>query len=706
MAKKDPTSPEWLSRCVDIVTAFSDGSRERDGKPGWTLYLTLPPYSDLKAFGSKWRGLGENVAQVLTDNNVISEVLVSEKNNPRTQYFITQEGNFSNFEDYILNHFENMFGPIMGEQASSWKAKLEQSRPSMSCESPGKLASELEKAYSTDSNIRPDFFSLYPDVKAAIAKTKTNPHDMSLLPALLAARNNIESSCPEKIQDLASCIDGILNYKNSMRMKMEIWTERAFIPMSAPYLANLFKSQSGDIVSFNNPSDYFRKLSQQVFGEEFSKSPRMTLESAGIFNSKTFPVSPFRLRTVNPQVSVKDHDVILKTGWLQSRLHWKLQNALVTELVKTYGSAVSVFDSKKNTKTKYPDPFGVETINTLQVTIKTKSIDEATRVAVDVGSLVDSLYVKDHAPATGRFAGVDTQLRQETDIISEKVQEVQETKLEKKQNMKVENRIVPYAAKAAVYIQVADKELMGSLNEAINETLVSRPEWNIVPSVGSNYASIHLNAPRTGEACGLAERSIVAAEVSKRYKDKTGQDDFAVRYPDSGYKVEVSRRKINPMDKNDESAGIYIKIPSAFSSGGLLEEKFIEDESFADTLDDVSKGFCLLNEEFGRGAKSKSILKLCTPASSQMEIYTKTWLYKIKPQDDEEAKIKEIKTAVEERVTEFFTPEVPIILDWMPDRSARKLETINNEIDVFALKWIESCGSDILENREPDIIER
>ena len=104
----------------------------------------------------------------------------------------------------------------------------------------------------------------------------------------------------------------------------------------------------------------------------------------------------------------------------------------------------------------------------------------------------------------------------------------------------------------------------------------------------------------------------------------------------------------------------------------------------------------MLNEEFGRGARTKSILKLCAPASSPLEVYTRTWLYRIKPEDSEDQKTGEIRKAVEERVSDLFPPDVPVELDWMPDRAARKLETINSEIEAFSSRWTDTCGAEIL----------
>ena len=693
MAKKDPSSPEWLARCTDIVTAFSDGSRDRNAGPGWSMYITLPPFSDLGEFGSGWRRLAEHAAEFISDRGMISEVLVSKDGNPRTQYFITKDGGFRDLEDHILGNFEKMFGPVMGPAASVWKNRLEQARPTASADTPGKLAAELEQAFPAGA------FTALPDVKAVLDRSGTDEFGMGLLPVLISARGAIETKFPEHKQALASCIDGLLNYRNTMRMKTEIWVERAFMPISAPYLAPLFKSQSGDTPSFADAADYWKKLSQQVFSEEFSKMPRMALESAGITNSKTFPVSPFRLRTGAPFAVAKDKEVQVKFGWLQARLHWKLQNAVIAEITKVFPGA-EVTDSRdiSKQKMKYPDPFGIETINTQQVSVKTQSPDDARQTADEINSLISSLYLAGHRPAIGRFEGVDTRLRSETDVIAEKQASDQESRLEKRRSMKISDRIVPYSSKSAVYIQVADSKLPEALYEAINETIAAHPAWNVAvsPDGMSNYISLHLNSPRTGEGCGLAERSIIAREVSRRYMEKTGEDRFPVEYPDSGYRIEVSRRKINPQDKNDESAGIYIKIPSAFAPGGSLEEKSIEDESFIEGLDPVSKGFCMLNEEFGRGARTKSILKLCAPASSPLEVYTRTWLYRIKPEDSEEQKTAEIKKAVEERVSDLFPPDVPVELDWMPDRAARKLETINSEIEAFSSRWKDTCGAEIL----------
>ena len=693
MAKKDPSSPEWLARCTDIVTALSDGSRDKTAGAGWSMYITLPPFSDLRGFGESWHKLAEHAAELISDRGIVSEVLVSKGGNPRTQYFMTRNGGFRDLEDHVLGSFEEAFGPIMGPAASVWKNRLEQTRPTASADVPGKLAADLETAFPAGA------FAALPDVREALDKTGSDAFGMGLLPVLISARGAIETKFPDHKQALASCIDGLLNYRNTMRMKTEIWIERAFLPISAPYLAPLFKSQSGETPSFADAADYWRKLSQHVFSEEFSKMPRMALESAGIANSKTFPVSPFRLRTGAPFAVAKEREVQVKFGWLQARLHWKLQNAVIAELTRVFPGA-EVTDSRDSSKQKmkYPDPFGIETINTQQISVKAKSPDEAGQIADEMNSLISSLYLTGHRPAAGRFEGADVRLRSETDVITEKQVSDQESRLEKKRSMKISDRIVPYASKSAVYIQVAGSNLPEALYEAIKETIAAHPAWNVaVSSDGmSNYISLHLNSPRTGEGCGLAERGIIAHEVSRLYKEKTGEDRFPVEYPDSGYRIEVSRRKINPQDKNDESAGIYIKIPSAFAPGGSLEEKSIEDESFIEGLDPVSKGFCMLNEEFGRGARTKSILKLCAPASSPLEVYTRTWLYRIKPEDSEDQKTGEIRKAVEERVLSLFPPDVPVELDWMPDRAARKLETINSEIEAFSSRWTDTCGAEIL----------
>lgn len=685
MAKKDPSTPEWITRCVDTVIAVSDGSREKDQQAGYSLFITLPPFSDLGSFSLYWRKMTEKAVDILTSENVISEVKIDGKSHRRTQYLLSDTGGFREAENRILGLYEEMFGDIMGDSASMWKTRLEQTRPTASMELPGKMASELEKLLPADA------VQSIPDLKTALAKAKSDPYDLGLLPVLVSAKGAIETKAPKSASALTECIDGLLNYRNAIRMKSELWIERAMLPLSSPYLGPLFRSQSGETPSFRNPEDYYNKLSQYVFSEEFSKTPRMTLESAGVFNSKTFPVSPFRLRAGAPYVTVRDSEVSVKFGWLQARLHWKLETAVLNALTEHFGNTATLTDSRKNSKVKYPDPFGLETINTQQLNIMTKNPAEAQKTAVEIDNLLKSLYEKDFvAKETGSpYDKMAEILVKETDLITQKSQSDRDRQIEKKRSMKIEDRIVPYANKPSVYIQVVGDKLPVPLYEAIKETLAGRPDWRTVLPNGSstNYISLHLSAAHTSEAAGLAERHNVAYEVNRRYQEKTGEDRFPVQYPDTGYKIEVTKRRINPQDKTDETAGIYVKLPITFVPGGVLEEKAMEDDSIVENLDPVSKGFYDLGEEFGRGAQIKSMFKLFTPASSPLEAYTRTWLYKVKPDDNAEDKLNDIKNLLDSRIAELFPADVPIEIDWMPDKAARKLDSVNGEIESFINKW-------------------
>ncbi|NCB75274.1 MAG: hypothetical protein EOM51_11125, partial [Clostridia bacterium] len=389
MAKKDPASPEWITRCVDSVLAVSDGSREKDLKAGYSIFLTLPPFSDLGSFSGQWRKMAEHALEALTSANAISEVKIDGKAHPRTQYLLSGEGGFREAEDKILGMYGEMFGEIMGDCAEMWKARLEQSRPTDSMDKPGKMAAELEKS------IPASVIDSIPDLKSALARVKNDPYDLSLLPALIGAKGAVEAKAPAAVPAMTECMDALLGYRNSMRMKSELWMERAFLPLSSPYLSPLFRSQSGETPSFRNISDYYGKLAQQVFGEDFSKTPRMALESAGVFNAKTFPVSPFKLRAGAPYVTAKDSDVSVRFGWLQARLHWMLETAVLNALAEKFGAAATLIDSRKNSKVRYPDPFGLETINTQQLNIRMKSPEEARQTAGEIGTFLKSLYEKD-----------------------------------------------------------------------------------------------------------------------------------------------------------------------------------------------------------------------------------------------------------------------------------------------------------------------
>ena len=692
MAKKDPASPEWITRCVDSVLAVSDGSREKDLKAGYSIFLTLPPFSDLGSFSGQWRKMAEHALEALTSANAISEVKIDGKAHPRTQYLLSGEGGFREAEDKILGMYGEMFGEIMGDCAEMWKARLEQSRPTDSMDKPGKMAAELEKS------IPASVIDSIPDLKSALARVKNDPYDLSLLPALIGAKGAVEAKAPAAVPAMTECMDALLGYRNSIRMKSELWIERAFLPLSSPYLAPLFRSQSGETPSFRNISDYYGKLAQQVFGEDFSKTPRMALESAGVFNAKTFPVSPFKLRAGAPYVTAKDSDVSVRFGWLQARLHWMLETAVLNALAEKFGAAATLIDSRKNSKVRYPDPFGLETINTQQLNIRMKSPEEARQTAGEIGTFLKSLYEKDFVPVNigEDYRILAEKLIKETDLISQKAQSDIDRRMEKKRSMKIENRIVPYANKPSVYIQVVGEKLPIPLYEAIKETLESYPDWKTVLPNGNStsYISLHLSAPHTSEAAGLAERHSIAYEVSRKYTEKTGENKFPVQYPDSGYRIEVTKRRINPQDKTDETSGIYVKLPVTFVPGGVLEEKSMEDDSIIDDLDPVSRGFYDLGEEFGRGAQKKSIFKLFTPASSPLETYTRTWLYKIKPDDNEEEKLGSIKDLLESRIAELFPADVPLEIDWMPDKAARKLDAVNSDIDAFAGRWADMYAAE------------
>ena len=138
----------------------------------------------------------------------------------------------------------------------------------------------------------------------------------------------------------------------------------------------------------------------------------MALESAGVFNAKTFPVSPFKLRAGAPYVTAKDSDVSVRFGWLQARLHWMLETAVLNALAEKFGAAATLIDSRKNSKVRYPDPFGLETINTQQLNIRMKSPEEARQTASEIGTFLKSLYEKDFVPVN---IGEDYRILAETD---------------------------------------------------------------------------------------------------------------------------------------------------------------------------------------------------------------------------------------------------------------------------------------------------
>lgn len=686
MPKKNPATAEWLSRCVDVTVSVTDGKSENDRQEGYTLFVTIPPYADLERKSADLNAISNKVVKEMLGEKRNASVKVGAKYLPTNQYSFYGKGSFDKLEDFVLSKFDAM-SPILGVTADKWKKNLETFRPSrttnpnpgtaMARFSPEELAKLCE----------------FPNIKLAIQETQADPYSLKLSSVLKENRAAVVAQFGEELgRKLDETESDISSYKNNIRQKMEIWLTRAFLPLSAPYMAPLFKNNTGEPVSFDSPDEYYSRLCDKAFSEDFSKMPMMTLASTGVINCKVFPVSPWRLHVQTPRVQTNGKSVVVKFNWMQSHMHWQLTNTIL-DMLKSKYPETSVTDSRKRNTggtNKYPDPFGLETMYTLTATIPMQ--DEKTADSLERGlqPVLDKLYVDDGLAVSEPLQRTVDNLRKSADLITKQLDKNHEAAEEQRRTMKVENRIVPFAAKSAIFIQVKDAEIPKALLEACNEAIKDHPDWkinSINESKGAMYQSIFLNSSHTSEGAGLAERFALANEVADKFEQKTGERSFNVESPDGGFTIEVSKRHINAQDKTDDSEGIYVKFPNAVAEGGKLYEKSIEDESFADSLDPVSKGFYNFGEEFGKSSARKSMLKLFTPASSPLESYTRTWMYKLKKEDDVAAKEASIKQLIEERKAELFPSDAVVSIDWMPDRAARKLAEVNQEIKLFASNW-------------------
>lgn len=693
MAKKNPASAEWLSRCVDITASITDGYKEKDEQSGYTIFISVPPYSDLGKEGNDFNLLSnEAIMKIFNKTFPDMTMLVSDKGLPTCLYSIYGHGTYKEMEDMILKNYQAMSG-ILGESVSKWISKLESSRPSASGEiKPLEYMSNLLK-YK-------DKLGDYPALLAAMEETEKDPYCIKTLNVLSERRQGqttTEIIC-ERLQDnglkaaISETVDGLNTYKNTMRQKSEIWLARAFAPLSAPYMAPLFKNNTGQAPIFRDMQDYYNKLADKVFSDDFAGSAKMSLEATGIMNSQMFHVSPYRVHITPPSAKANGKEVVVKTNWMHNRLHWKLLNNIEHMLNAKY-QGIQVKDSRDNSKgrQKRPDPYGLDTMFTKTLYIPLNNSGEAEALSKGLQKVFDALYVNPNIELSQPLTTTVSKLREMSDLVSVQVKNEQEAEESRMKNIKIEDRIMPYAAGACVYIQIDGSKggkLPKELYEAINETIAEHPGWTADAANGSYsaYLSIKLRSSFQGEGAGLAERYMVANEIAKRYQEKAGDDRFKVTDPDEGFTVEAYKRFINPKDKDDKTEGLYIKIPTVFAAGGVLDTKAIEDESVIDSLDPVSRGFFDLGEEFGRAASRRSLFKMFVPASSTMESYTRTFMYKLKPEDGPQ-KEAEIKALLENRIAELFPERTNVRINWMPDREAMKLEDVNKGIKSFKQQW-------------------
>lgn len=678
MAKKNPNSPEWLARCVDAAVAFSDGSKMRDPNDqfsSWDMYVTIPRFFGMGTASTEWN---KNTRELL--NTIGTPLLDSNRaKSGRVQYHVSGKESFMDFEDTILKLYDTeIMDEMTGGIANKWKKMLETHRPTI--EVPIDL-SEIEQIHDIIESKRETLSSAITEAWDKVYNPASEPS--SYLPVLiniaaLTTDTELNSLCK-------SAADKISEYRNTIRVKEENWLTKAMTPIAAPFAVMAIKTdKDGKTPEFKSREEYSEALLKRMFSDDAGKI-RAQLESVGVLSSKVFPVSSFKTNAVEPKVFVKDNEISVNFSWIHQRFNWALTNNILNHLEKDF--TAGIMDSRKANRQKFPDPFGLETLNTQRAVIKLSDPGEAASIGEKLKNMLAVFYSpekpeeiisKDYAYA----------IAEESDLIKQRVEDIKAEREARSSSLIIEDRIVPYPSKCAIYVQLTDSNNVPAISAAIDETIKKHPEWhkgNV--ALNRDYASIHINSEHTKEGAGFAERYKVAETLKEEIAKATGKE-FPVKYPNTGFNIEVSVRRMNAQDKTDETAGIFVKIPLAMVQGGRLEEEVLNDPDVIEKYDSISRGLYDLGESFGKNSGSKNMLRLFTPKSSQMETYTTTWAYKFKEDDDQFAKLKELKGILENKISDLFGDNTSYIhLDWLPDREARKLKAYNKQIQDFSKNW-------------------
>ena len=684
MAKKNPNSPEWIARCIDAAAAFSDGSKMQTKKdsytPTWDLYITVPRFFGMgedsaKEWNKTIRAMLDSIGAPLLDS--------SPTKFGRVQYHIAGCNSFRNFEDTLLSLYDTPeMDEITGGTAAAWKKMLNDARPTVRSEIniTDKLdeINRLMESAKQNGTLPKETADLWNEIYLDI--------DNSTLYPIL--KSVAETAQDEKLAALCRDVSATISeYRNTVRMQEENWMAKALAPLASPFEILAIKANKDGFPEFNSRAEFSEALMKRMFSDDAPKI-RALLENVGVLSTKVFPVSVFRAAAAEPRVFVSGKEVSVNFNWQHQRFNWPLTNNMLNFLEKNYGAVIT--DSRKTNK-KFPDPFGLETLNTQRAVIKANSEQEANEIADTIGKALKVFYSPNkHVSVNKDEKEMIEKLAAESDLIGKRMQDIKAEKDAKSTSLIIENRILPYPAKCAVYVQIADQNISKGIEKAVEKTIEKYPEWRMGNVFSArDYTSFHINSDHTKEGAGFAERYAVASYLSQAIKEETGQD-FPVAYPTNKFNIEVSVRRMNVQDKTDETSGIFVKVPLAMVQGGRLEEEVINDPDYVENFDPVSKGLVELNESFGKNSGSKNMLRMFVPKNAQLETYTNTWAYKLKENDDPESKLADLKNILEDKISDLFGEDaVYINLDWLPDRDARKLKEYNKQIQAFSKSWNE-----------------
>lgn len=678
MAKKNPNSPEWLARCVDTAVAFSDGSKMKDFKDqfsSWDMYVTIPRFFGMGNASTEWnknaRELLDAIGTPLLDSSRVKS--------GRVQYHVSGKESFKNFEDTILKLYDTeIMDEMTGGIANKWKSMLEAHRPTTEVLID---LSEIEQIHNIIESKRGTLSSAITEAWDKVYNPVSEPS--SYLPVLI---NIAALTTDTELNNLCkSAADKVSEYRNTIRVKEENWLTKAMAPIAAPFAVMAIKTdKDGKTPAFKSREEYSEALLKRMFSDDAGKI-RAQLESVGVLSSKVFPVSSFKTNAAEPKVFVKDNEISINFSWIHQRFNWALTNNILNHLEKDF--TAEIMDSRKANRQKFPDPFGLETLNTQKAVIKMSSPKEAEALG-DVLKNMLAIFYSPEKPEALLNKDYTYTIAEESDLIKQRVEDIKAEREARSSSLIIENRIVPYPGKCAIYVQLTNDNNVPSIAEAVDETIKKHPEWHKGnTALNRDYASIHINSEHTKEGAGFAERYKVAETLKEEITKVTGKE-FPVEYPNTGFNIEVSVRRMNAQDKTDETAGIFVKIPLAMVQGGRLEEEVLNDPDVVETFDPVSRGLYELGESFGKNSGSKNMLRMFTPKSAQLETYTTTWAYKFKDNDNQSARLEELKGILEEKISDLFGDNSSYIhLDWLPDREARKLKAYNKQIQDFSKNW-------------------
>lgn len=710
MAKRNPNSPEWLARCVDAAAAFTDGrnmKNEAARRPAWDLYLTLPPYFGMGGRGAEWARSAAGLLETCGFKNVLGGPEgcgASHRHGGRRQFYLTGpadcsgEDVFVSFENALLSLYDR---PEMDEMtagaAAAWKDALASARPSGSVPQGAapegilrKLHDALPAGYSGPLAERClDVALLFKEGKKAEAEK-----ELYILCQQAAQDGDGENRQGKAAEAFKTAFEELNEYRSGMRVKEEKWLAQALTPLALPFAILFIKpGKDGKLPIFDTKRDFSEALLKRTFSDDFPKI-KAQAEATSVLSAKIFPISGYRAGQAAPSVEQRDCEIRVYLNWQHFRLNYPTAEAFVKHLQAEYGAEVADSRAATARASKYPDPYGYETMNSRRAVIKFDSREKAAEAAKTIGGTVKLLFSpRQEAPAAEPGLTAEQaakKIAESADLIEQRIAGRKAEREASLAAMKIADRVTPYPAKCAVFAQVRGY-MTPEIEKALAETLKEFPEWHEgAVKESRSYTSIHLNGSYTGEGAGFAERMAVAKKLAGELTKATGRQ-FNAEYPDGGFKVEVTVRKMNTTEnfQAEDTYGIYVKVPLAAAPGGRIEGEVIDDPEALDKLDGLSQGLFALGESFGRNSGSKGMMRSFVQKNSPLEAYTATWAYKIKETDDREAKLAELKKILEEKINDAFGEEYrdKITIDWLPDKDARKLELCNRQIQGFAFEW-------------------